>query len=322
MKKVFKIIFKVWLILLIIGTVCFFSVGNFIFSFALLRESVFSRENVTAFLTGEKPDTAKYSGATEEKQTWIQQNAQSRYISSEDGLALHGYYLANTANYHRYAIICHGYSGQAKHMNRYAKNFYNMGYSVLCPDARAHGKSEGNVNGMGYLERRDIIGWINEIQSNDPYAQIVLFGVSMGGATVLFTSGESDLPSCVKAVVSDCAFTRVYEQIGSAIRGYVPFLPDFPIVDSASVMCEIRGGYSFRDASCLSSVSKSKTPTLFIHGSKDSFVPFYMLDDLYDKAGCEKKKLVIEGAAHARSAVTNPELYWSEVKAFTDLYIR
>lgn len=324
MKKVLGKILKIWLILAILYTVCFFSVGNFIFSFALLRESVFSRENVTAFLTGEKIDTAKYSGATEEetKKTWIEQNAQSRYITSEDGLSLHGYFLSNQNNSHRYAIICHGYSGQAKHMNRYAKNFYNLGYSILCPDARAHGKSEGNVNGMGYLERRDIINWIRELEKNDPYAQIVLFGVSMGGATVLFTSGEKDLPSSVKAVVSDCAFTRVYEQIGTTIRGYVPFMPDFPIVDSASVMCEIRGGYSFRDASCLKAVSKSETPTLFIHGSKDTFVPFYMLDKLYSKAACQKQKLVVEGAAHARSAVKNPELYWSTVKAFTDLYVK
>ena len=316
MKKGLKILLILWLVLYIIGTVCFFSIGNFIYSFALLRESVFSRENVTAFFTDEEPDSAKYSGTTEEKKTWLEENAQSRYISSEDGLTLHGYFLNNNFSFHRYAIICHGYSGQGKHMSYYARKFYEAGYSVLSPDARAHGQSEGNVTGMGYLERRDINQWINDIQKNDPYAQVVLFGVSMGGATVLFTSGESDLPSCVKAVVSDCAFTRVYEQIGTTIRGYIPFMPDFPIVDSASVVCEIRGGYSFRDASCLEAVKTSRTPTLFIHGSNDTFVPFYMLDELYNNAVCPKQKLVINGAGHARSAVTDPELYWGTIKDF------
>ena len=138
----------------------------------------------------------------------------------------------------------------------------------------------------------------------------------MGAATVLFTSGEGDLPANVKAVVSDCAYSRVYEQIGCTIRGYVPFLPDFPIVDSASVVCELKGGYSFRDASCIEAVKRSHTPTLFIHGSADTFVPFYMLDILYNNAGCPKERLVIENAGHAQCAATDPALYWSTIEDF------
>jgi len=173
---------------------------------------------------------------------------------------------------------------------------------------------------MGYLERKDIILWINEIVKNNPTAQILLFGVSMGGATVLFTSGEKNLPENVKAVVSDCAFTRVYDEFGNVIRRYIPFLPDFPVVDSASVVCEIRGGYSFRDASCVKAVKRSDTPTLFIHGSKDTYVPFHMLHTLYENAACPKEKLIVEGAGHADARETDPELYWSTVKAFVEKY--
>ena len=45
--------------------------------------------------------------------------------------------------------------------------------------------------GMGWLDRLDIISWINWIIEQDPDAQIVLHGVSMGAATVMMTSGES-----------------------------------------------------------------------------------------------------------------------------------
>ncbi len=315
-KKALKIFLKIYCVLLIIGTVTFFSVGNFIYSFALLRESVFSKDNVTAFFTGESVDSSSFSGTSQEKQNWLEKNSEEKYITSHDGLSLHGYYVRNPNSFHKYVIACHGYSGEAANMSYYARSFYNMNYSVLAVDARAHGKSEGNVRGMGYLEKRDVIFWINDILKNDPQAEIVLYGVSMGGATVLFTSGEGDLPVCVKAVVSDCAYTNVYDEIGNTIRGYIPFLPSFPIVDSASVVSEIRGSYSFRDASCVNAVKKSTTPTLFIHGSGDNFVPFYMLDVLYSEASCEKEKLVIEGAGHARSAKTDPDLYWSTVKAF------
>lgn len=303
MKKILKRLLIGYICLCIIGTVSFFAVGNGIFRFSLTRKS-----------------TSDYKSYDSKR--WIVKTASDMYITSEDGLTLHGHFAENPSAESRYAIVCHGYSGNAATMSSYSKKLYDMGFSVLNPNARAHGKSQGNVTGMGYLERRDIILWINEIIKLDPEAEILLFGVSMGGATVLFTSGENDLPANVRAVISDCAFTRVYEQFGSVIRGSVPFLPNFPIVDSASVACEIRGGYSFRDASCINAVKRSRTPTLFIHGSADTYVPFYMLNILYKNAACEKEKLVIDGAGHADAASVNSELYWETVKSFTDKYFK
>ena len=204
-------------------------------------------------------------------------------------------------------------------MSYFAKMLYDRGFSVLAPDARAHGESDGNIRGMGYLEKRDIISWIHHIEQTDPLAEILLYGISMGGATVLFTSGEGDLPSSVKAVISDCAYTDVYSEIANTVKGIVP-LPAFPLVDSASLVCKIRGGYSFKEASCVEAVKRSTTPTLFIHGSADTFVPFSMLDELYSSASCEKDILVIEGATHARSATHNPEVYWGKVEEFVERY--
>ena len=68
-------------------------------------------------------------------------------------------------------------------------------------------------------------------------------------------------------------------------------------------------------------VAKSHTPTLFIHGEEDTFVPFRMLDVVYNAAACEKEKLVVPGAAHAQSAETDPELYWGTVDAFVANYL-
>ncbi len=300
---VFRKILKIYCILLIISTVCFFAVGNFIYTYALVRESV--------SISTEK-----------EKLNWLERNSEERHIISDDGLRLHGYFVKNPDAGHNYAIVCHGYSGDGATMSSYAKRLYDMGMSVLCPDARASGKSEGNVIGMGYIEKRDIILWIKEIARIDPNAEVLLFGVSMGGATVLFTGGERDLPVCVKAIVSDCAFTSVYKEIGNVIRLYVPLISDFPIVNSASLVCKIRSGFSFKEASCVKAVKSSATPTLFIHGSEDTYVPFHMLNKLYESAACPKEKLVVEGAVHARSAKKNPELYWNTVENFVGKYIK
>lgn len=308
MKKKLKNLLIGYLILYLIGTCCFFLTGNVMYKVALYRERPSQEDN------------SVFSGAMTENKTWLEETGKEIYISSDDGLTLHGYLAHNPLSDGKYAVVCHGYSSKATDMSYFAKCLYDMGFSVLAVDARAHGKSGGNLIGMGYLEKRDIILWINEIMKTDPDAEFILYGLSMGAATVLFTSGESDLPSSVKAVISDCAFSSVYEEIGSAIRYSVPFIPNFPLVDSGSVVCEMKGGYSFRDASCTEAVKRSHTPTLFIHGSADTYVPFYMLDILYSNAACPKEKLVIDGAAHAQSASVNPDLYWSTIDNFLNKY--
>ena len=319
MKKKGNKALKILISLILVFSLVLTLAGNFVFSFALLRKSVFSRDSISALLSGKKSDTAVYSGAEEVKKTWLELNSQGIYMNSDGGLSLHGLFVKNKNDSHRYAIVCHGYSSKAVHMSYFAKMLYDRGFSVLAPDARAHGESDGNIRGMGYLEKRDIISWIHHIEQTDPLAEILLYGISMGGATVLFTSGEGDLPSSVKAVISDCAYTDVYSEIANTVKGIVP-LPAFPLVDSASLVCKIRGGYSFKEASCVEAVKRSTTPTLFIHGSADTFVPFSMLDELYSSASCEKDMLVIEGATHARSATHNPEVYWGKVEEFVERY--
>ena len=85
-----------------------------------------------------------------------------------------------------------------------------QGWNVLLPDMRTHGESEGKYIGMGWLDRLDVLKWIDLIRERDEQAQIILHGVSMGGATVMMTSGEA-LPENVRAVIDDCGYTSVWD---------------------------------------------------------------------------------------------------------------
>ena len=71
----------------------------------------------------------------------------------------------------------------------------------------------------------------------------------------------------------------------------------------------------------IEAVKKSKTPTLFIHGEKDTFVPFSMMDRLYNACAAEKDKISIPEAEHAVSIDINPKLYWEKVFEFTEKYV-
>ncbi|WP_054943132.1 alpha/beta hydrolase [Paenibacillus ihuae] len=254
---------------------------------------------------------------------WIsRQHFREVELRSDDGLKLKGYFLPSERAEGRTAIIAHGYSGKGKDMGATAKIYYeHSGYNVLIPDARGHGQSEGDYIGFGWPERRDYLKWIEFVlRETGPQAQIVLHGVSMGGATVLMASGE-ELPPQVKAVVADCGYSSVKAQLSYQLRRMY-HLPGFPFIHFASLITRIRAGYFFGEASALKQVRKAKVPIPFIHGDADKFVPFFMMEELYQACSAPKDKMVVHGAGHGLAYDTDKFKYIARVDNFIARYVR
>ena len=252
-------------------------------------------------------------------QKWLEEksNYSDKYIESYDKLQLHSYVVSQNSN--KWAIVVHGYGGSGKLMSDKSKYFYDMGYNVLIPDLRGHGKSEGDYIGMGWKDRLDIISWINFIIKENPNAEIVLHGTSMGAATVLMTSGEN-LPSNVKAIVADCAYTSAWDEFSYQLETYLK-VPSSYILNVTNMVTKLKAGYSLKEASALESVKKATVPILFIHGDKDKFVPYSMMDKLYDATNSPKEKLTVEGGEHANSDLVSPFLYWLTLEDFLNQYV-
>lgn len=243
-------------------------------------------------------------------------NMETETIESSDSLKLVGHYYTQAAETHNWAILIHGYRNKSSAMEKIASVYSNeFHFNVLLPDLRACGESEGDYIGMGYLDKDDIKLWIDEIIKKDPQANIVVSGVSMGGATTLMLSGE-ELPDNVKVLIEDCGYTSVWDIFAHELD-FLYHLPTFPVLNSASLLSELKAGYSFKEASCVDAVSKSTLPMLFIHGENDEFVQFNNLDILYNaKKNGDKEKLVIKDAGHGVSYLRDPQTYFSTVKAF------
>lgn len=296
------------LAVLVAGALAF--AGNYLFRFAL-------DPRAGGMLSPYDPEGVTLEG----KSAWFSENSEDRWLTSHDGLTLHGLYLAQPQESHKYAVICHGYGSIPQFGGGFASRFYDRGYNVLAPAARAHERSEGRYTGMGWLERRDIVDWVDTLVEQDPDAEIVLFGVSMGGATVMMTAGEADLSPSVKCVIEDCGYSSVWDEFAEQLDQMFG-LPTFPVLDAASLVTRIRAGYGFKEASAAEQLEKTSLPILFIHGEEDTFVPYRMLDVVYSAcASPDKEKLSVPGAGHGESAGTDPELYWSTVDAFLAKYI-
>ena len=317
MKEIIIILLCIILTALII-VICYG--GNYLYNLGINPKH--PKDLIFKSNTDEETKQSETSGvSTIDSKTWLLKysNYEDLFINSKDNLKLHNFLIKNENKSNKWVIAVHGYTSQGTYMASYAQNFYDMGYNIIIPDLRGHGKSEVTYIGMGWDERFDIIDLINYINDNFKDSQIVLFGVSMGAATVMSTSGEK-LPSNVKAIIEDCGYTSTWSQFAYQLKALFK-LPSFPMMHTASIICKLRSGYFISEASPIKQIKNSITPTLFIHGDKDSFVPFFMLDELYNASPVEKEKLIIPGAKHARASYVNPKLYWETVENFLEKYI-
>ncbi len=295
------------LLALALGALAF--AGNYLFRFALDPQG-------GGMLSGYDPEVDTLEGDA----AWFAEHSEDRWMESRDGLKLHALYLPQ-GDSHKYAVICHGYGSIPQYGGRFAAWFYDQGYSVLAPAARAHELSQGRYAGMGWPERRDIVAWVDAIVEQDPQAEVVLFGVSMGGATVMMTAGEADLSPNVKCIIEDCGYSSVWDEFAGQLDELFG-LPAFPVLDAASLVTKFRTGWDFKEASAVEQLKKTALPILFIHGEEDTFVPYAMLDVVYNAcASPEKEKLSIPGAAHGEASWEDPELYWATVSAFLDKHM-
>lgn len=238
-------------------------------------------------------------------------------IKSFDNLNLKGYLYKNNSS--KYVIFAHGYHGKFYEQSYIASYFYKKGYNVLLIVQRGHDDSEGKYVTMGYNEKYDILSWAKEIVNMDKNASIALFGWSMGGASVLMASGINDLEN-IKVVVSDCAYTSIYDEI--YFLSYTKVIKNKKIL--SKVVCEFAYFYSLifkkiniKHPSALELVKESNLPTLFIHGKPDDFVSTNFVYKLYEACNSKKKDLkIFKASAHCFSLIENSEEYISLVYNF------
>lgn len=307
-----KLIILIIIALVILIAIGYRFVGNYFYNIAL------NPKTDKDFVLEGLRDTEEELEVQNKRLEWLSENSKDVYITSTNNgsLKLHAYEMMAEQDSDIWAIVVHGYMGEGSGMTYYAQEFKARGYNVLMLDLRGHGKSEGDYVGMGWHDRLDVIDWINYLLDKNENSEIMLYGISMGAATVMMATGE-ELPANVKLAISDCGYTSVWDEFEHQLK-LLFNLPKFPVLNAANSSCKRIAHYNFKEASSLEQVKKSKTPTLFIHGSADTFVPFEMLDVIYEAASCEKEKLVVEGAVHGMSSTVDNALYWKTVDGFID----
>lgn len=298
-------------------------VGNAFYYLTLTRRGVNSpiAEKYMSSNTGADEKTIHLNSELNEGKIWFDRANKEKLVirSTHKKKNLHADFVIPKMDSDIFVVLVHGYGAAPRNMGVYAKHYYELGYNVIAPSMNGHADSETQRITMGWEDRLDIIDWINYIAEDYPNSKIIVHGVSMGSATTMMALGEN-LPENVKVAIADCGFTSIWDIFDQKISKVVN-IPGDPILTSANTVNKVISGFDFKKASAIDQLKKATTPTLFIHGEEDTFVPFEMLQKLYDAAACEKDIVTIPDAPHARNSIVNPELYWTSVDNFIKKYI-
>jgi hypothetical protein len=236
---------------------------------------------------------------------------QDTFMTMPTGERHHAYYVRHGGS--KTALVIHGWRDCAIKFFYMARMYEReFGYNVVMPDLHAHGLSDGDAIRMGWLDRNDVMIWLQAFKTDT----MVVHGVSMGGATTMMLSGEK-MPEDVKDIrfVDDCGYTSVWDEFSGELKEQFG-LSEFPLMYSTSLLCRLRYGWSFGEASAIKQLRKCKYPMLFIHGGNDTFVPTEMVYKLYEAKPSDKDLWIADGAEHAKSYLTHKEDYISRVRSF------
>ncbi|MBE6715978.1 MAG: alpha/beta hydrolase [Ruminococcaceae bacterium] len=271
-----------------------------------------------------KPSKNKKIHDNDERELWFNEQQFTEYeIENAEGKIVKGYFLPAKKTSDVYVFCAPGFKTDAKRQFRFiAKYFHDKNINIFMIDHRASGESDGRYISFGMYEYYDAMQWLyfmKETFGND--IKIILYGVSMGAATVNNMCGDASLPENVKFVISDCSFTSPWELFRYSLKN--AHWPVFPLLQGVNMYNRIFNRFSFKDCNTpIESVKYMKLPVLFIHGKRDNFVPWQMVNKLYDECSSPDKELfIVEDAPHCACYLKAPEEYEAKINKLIEKYI-
>ena len=270
------------------------------------------------------PSHGPYAPLHETIQSFSQrvQNApyQTVQILSKDGLKLYGryYHFRDDAPC---IIAFHGYKGHPffDGCPSYAIA-EKMHYNLLLVEQRGHGRSQGKVLTMGVKEKDDCVQWSMWAQKTYPLIPQILFGVSMGAATVMMAS-DQPVSDNVQAIIADCGYTSVPAILKHCIPQMIPHAQSDLFYPIGRYGARLFAGFDPKKGSAIEALRHKHIPVLLIHGDIDDFVPWQMSIENNDACRSEHQLLMIHNAPHAASFFVDPETYLNHACSFLQKHV-
>jgi uncharacterized protein len=233
-------------------------------------------------------------------------------LKTKDGLVLDAWLIHIPSSKGTIAIF-HG-NGSEKSANLSQSNTFNeMGYSTLLVDFRAHGQSEGNTCTIGYREAEDVKLAYDYLQNNGE-KNIVLYGISMGAATI--TKAIADYGLTPAKIILEMPFASLNETAEGKMR--MAKLPPEPFAGLLTFWGGVINGFWAFDMKPREFVKKIKCPVLLQWGKKDKGVTEAEIRELYKNIESRKNLVVYENSGHQNLCENEPDKWEENIDVFLE----
>jgi hypothetical protein len=236
-------------------------------------------------------------------------------ITAEDGATLRGWSIRSVHPNGDVVILLHGHTDNRAGMLGNADLLLGHGYSVLLPDARAHGASGGDLATYGVKEAGDVKRWFDWIERSEAPRCIDGLGESMGAAQLL-ASLRTTPGFC--AVVAESTFASFreasYDRMGEKVDAgdWAGRTLLRPAVEAGLLYARWRYGVDLEEASPEVAVAASGVPVLLIHGRKDTNLPPRHSEEILAHSSFRRAAVILwepTEAGHCGAAGAEPVEY-------------
>ncbi len=229
-------------------------------------------------------------------------------ITTPDNVILRAWMIHSHSPNGDAVLLLHGLADNRIGMTGYAQLLLSSGFTVLLPDARAHGTSGGALATYGLLERNDIHQWLDFLQTQDHPRCLFALGESMGAAQLL---QALDTHPHLCAIVAESSFANfreiAYDRMGQPFHlgPWVGRILLRPLVEVAFLRARLKYHLRMEDISPEDSVAATKIPVLLIHGAADSNIPVRHSERIHARAP-NTILWEVPGADHCGALSTSP----------------
>ncbi len=248
-----------------------------------------------------------------------------KFPAREDSVRLAAWYIHPGRSVPKCSVIMvhgkdHHRNDRNIQMMEVAADLARHGYSVLMPDLRAHGESEGERFSLGYYERRDVLGAIDYL-SKRPDASHCIAGLGFStGAVALISAAAEDRR--IRAVIADSAWPDTHLILDRELPGESGLPPVFTPI--TMFMARTMYGMDLNSLRPMDSIDEiAPRPVFLIYGGQDKHIRPDEAGMLYAAAKDPKAELwVNQGSRHVRSYADHPKEYIERVTEFLDRSVR
>ncbi len=245
-------------------------------------------------------------------------------MQTSDGVSISGWWVP-AANPRGAVVLVHGLNRTRIEMAKKVEPLHAWGFNCLLIDLRHHGASGGDRSTFGLTEKLDVRAAIDFALSRSP-GPVVLWGVSLGGATV--TLAAADDPR-VAGLVTDSSYDSLPATVRHHLRLFrgftfygVPALklvPQWPTSDLVLFWIRKRGDFNPEEVDVMAAAARvNGRPSLFVANRGDARIPFAIALEMSRRAGPRSHVLLTGSKSHGGAWRDAREPYEAAVRKLLD----